>query len=37
MEALGTVGIFFAGLGIFFVGIGILWGVSIWSKQKEKK
>jgi hypothetical protein len=37
MESLTGLGIFFAGLGIFFVGIGILWGISIWSKQKEKK
>jgi hypothetical protein len=37
MENLSALGIFFAGLGIFFVGIGILWGISIWSKQKEKK
>lgn len=34
MEGLG---IFFAGLGIFFAGIGVIWGVSIWSKQKEEK
>jgi len=28
---------FFGGFGIFLAGIGIVWGVSIWSKQKEKK
>ena len=37
MDALVTISIFFAGLGLFFIGIGILWGVSIWSKQKEGK
>jgi hypothetical protein len=37
MESLTGLGIFFAGTGIFFVGIGILWGISIWSKQQEKK
>ena len=36
-NTLRTIGIFFAGLGFFFSGIGILWGVSVWSKQKEKK
>ena len=37
MEFLAGLGVFFAGLGVFFVGIGILWGVSVWSKQKEGK
>lgn len=37
METLGSFGIFLAGVGILLTGIGILWGVSIWSKQKEKK
>ena len=31
------VGIIMAGLGLLLGGIGIVWGVSIWSKQKEKK
>jgi hypothetical protein len=31
------IGIFIGGLGILLGGIGIIWGVSIWSKQKEKK
>jgi len=31
------VGIIMAGLGLLLGGIGIVWGVSVWSKQKEKK
>jgi len=31
------IGIIMAGLGILLAGIGIVWGISIWSKQKEKK
>ncbi|MBA7575853.1 hypothetical protein ES708_17689 [subsurface metagenome] len=30
-------GIFFGGLGLLLVSFGIFWGVSVWSKQKEKK
>jgi len=41
MEGLAGLGVFFAGFfggfGIFFIGVGLLWGVSIWSKQKEVK
>ncbi len=37
MGALGTIGIFFAGLGVFLIGIGVVWGVSTWSKQKKGK
>jgi len=38
-ENIGMVeaGIIMAGLGLLLGGIGIIWGVSIWSKQKEKK
>jgi len=36
-NTLSSIGIFFAGLGILFVGFGCLWGVSIWSKRKERK
>ena len=31
------VGVITAGLGLLLGGIGIIWGVSIWSKRKEKK
>jgi len=31
------IGIIMAGLGILLAGIGMVWGISIWSKQKEKK
>ena len=31
------VGVIMAGLGLLLGGIGIVWGVSVWSKQKEKK
>jgi len=37
MEALSSLGIFFAGLGIFFLGCGLMWFISLWSKQKEGK
>ena len=43
MEALGTIGIFFAGLGVLLLGCGLMWFVSIYSeknkqsKQKEEK
>jgi hypothetical protein len=37
MENLSGLGIFLGGLGGFFIGIGVLWGVSVWSKNKEKK
>ena len=30
-------GMTMAGLGLLLGGIGIIWGVSIWSKRKEKK
>ena len=30
-------GMIIGGLGLLLGGIGIIWGVSIWSKQKEKK
>ena len=30
-------GMIIGGLGLLLAGIGILWGISIWSKQKEKK
>jgi hypothetical protein len=33
MEALESLGIFFAGLGIFFAGVGVLWGLSLWDKR----
>ena len=37
MEALSSLGIFFAGLGVFFLGCGLMWFISVWSKQKEGK
>jgi hypothetical protein len=33
MEALSSLGIFFAGLGVFFLGCGLLWFVSLYSKK----
>jgi hypothetical protein len=33
MEALSSLGIFFAGLGVFFFGCGLLWFVSLYSKK----
>ena len=36
-ENMVEIGIIMAGLGVLLAGIGIVWGVSIWSKQKEKK
>ena len=32
-----AVGTFFGGLGLLLASFGIFWGVSVWSKQKEKK
>jgi hypothetical protein len=37
MDGLTTISIFFGGIGIFFIGVGVLWGISIWSKQREGK
>ncbi len=42
MEALSSIGIFFAGLGILFLSFGLFWWVSLYekynkSKQKEEK
>jgi len=36
-NTISAVGIFFGGLGLLLVSFGIFWGVSVWSKQKEKK
>jgi len=35
MEALSSIGIFFAGLGIFLLGCGLMWFISEWSKTKK--
>ncbi len=35
MEALSSLGIFFAGLGIFFLGFGLMWFISVYSKNKK--
>ena len=33
MEALSSVGIFFAGLGILFLSFGLFWFVSVYAKK----
>ncbi len=33
MEALSSLGIFFAGLGVFFLGCGLMWFISPYSKK----
>jgi len=33
MEALSSLGIFFAGLGVFFLGCGLMWFISLYSKK----
>jgi len=37
MEALSSLGIFFAGLGVFFLGCGLFWWVSLYEKAKGLK
>jgi len=37
MEALSSIGIFFAGLGVFFLGCGLFWWVSLYEKAKGLK
>lgn len=34
MEALSSLGIFFAGLGVLLLGSGLMWFISVWSKKK---
>ena len=36
-NTVGAIGTFLGGLGLLLVSFGIFWGVSVWSKQKEKK
>jgi len=36
-NTISAIGIFLGGLGLLLVSFGIFWGVSVWSKQKEKK
>jgi hypothetical protein len=35
MEALSSIGIFFAGLGILLLGCGLMWFISEWTKTKK--
>ena len=35
MEALGSLGIFLAGLGVLLLGCGLMWFISIYSKNKK--
>ena len=37
INMISAIGTFLGGLGLLLVSFGIFWGVSVWSKQKEKK